>query len=388
MKKTPPAIIISLIIVAITYYLLLLCPFLFAANVGIINSGFVFDGIGIYTPSATASITAAGGITATAIHMHIAGDGGPVDITANPQIAAGGDGQYLILNGTSNSNTVQLDDGNGLHLHNGTYIMGNHDYIVFFYDTGESAWEEVNRTAPSSEKVWAFRSQDAGSGTNYFGGFYLFNSGNSDFQAQQTLGTANISYAAHLFIVLGENTVDDLTIRISGASVTDGGTRTDPDTEDVVFTHPALANAYVETDIKWLGQITIDHISGTAKQCNWGYSKYWDNNNTDFRVQGLEATWRGGAGDADPDLRLIHHMASGWTYNAGAAPTPPTAVASMKADHTPDHQIANNVESAWKRDNLNVVINGSGNEGTIISMVTNQNKTYESGNFLLRIRPD
>ncbi len=368
--------------------ILLLCPFLFAADVGIINSGFTWDGIGVYAPSATALITAVGGLTITHAHMHIAGDGASVIVTADPQIAAGVDGQYAILMGTSDANTVTIVNGTGLHLHGGSLTLGLHDIVTLLYHEMTTEWEEISRNNPQTEKSWAFRSQDAGSGTNYFGGFYLFNSGNSDFQAQQTLGAANISYAAHVLLVLGENTEDDLTIRITGASITDTGVRAGADTEDIVFTHPALADAYIETEIKWLGQVTIDYISGTAKECNWGFAKYWDNNNKDFRVLGLEATWRGGAGDADPDLQVIHHKATGWTYNAGATPTPPTAIASMKTDHTPDHQIANNAEGAWKRDNLNVVINGSGSEGTIVSMITNQNKTYESGNFILRIRPD
>lgn len=359
------------------------------SDTGFVNNGLIVgQGEGIYTPSATASITAAGGITVTALHMHIVGDGGAIDITANPQIAAGTDGQYVILNGTSDANTVQLDDGNGLHLHSGSFIMGSHDYIVLMYDADDSEWEEISRNAVASEKSWGFSSQDAGSGTNYFGGFYLLNSGNNDFQAQQTLGAANISYAAHVFIVLGENTSDDLTIRITGASITDAGARQGGATEDIVFSHPALANAYAETSIKWLGQVTIDHISGTAKECNWGYTKYWDNSNTDFRILGLDATWRGGAGDADPDLQVIHHKPTGWTYNAGTTPTPPTAVVSMKADHTPDHQVGNNVLGAWKRDDLNTVVSGGNGEGTIIVMITNQNKTFELGNFLLRIRPD
>ena len=368
--------------------ILLLCPFLLAADVGIINSGFVWDGIGIYTPSATALITAVGGITITHAHMHIEGDGSSVIVTANPQIAAGTDGQYAILMGVSDANTVTITNGTGLHLHGGSLTLGMHDIVTLLYHASTTEWEEISRNNPESEKSWAFRSQDAGSGTNYFAGFYLFNSGNSDFQAQQTLGAANIGYAAHVFLVLGENTEDDLTIRITGASITDAGVRTGADTEDLVFTHPALANAYVETEIKWLGQVTIDHISGTAKECNWGYAKYWDNNNNVFRVRGLDATWRGGAGDVDPDLQVIHHKTTGWTYNAGAKPTPTTAIASMKTDHTPDHQITNNVEGAWKRDNLNTAIDGENGEGIIIAMITNQNKTFESGNFLLRIRPD
>lgn len=333
------------------------------------------------------SITAAGGITVTASHMHVSGDGGPVDITADPQIAAGTNGQIVLIEGGSDTNTVKLDNGNGLHLHGGSYTMRNHDYILMNYDATASEWQEIYRGSPASEKSWGFLSQVAGTGTNYFGGFYIFNSGNSDFTATETLGIANTSYAAHLFLVLGANTDDDLTIRVSGTSVDDEGNRTAADTQDIVFTHPATTNDYAETPKKWIGQVSIDHISGTAKDCNWGFCKYWDNQNSDFIVLGLEATWRGGANDADPDLQLIHHKATGWTYNAGAEPTPPTPLASMKTDHTPENLVKNNVPGTWKRTDLNQEINGGDSEGTIFAMVTNSNKTFEMGNMLLRIRP-
>lgn len=349
---------------------------------------FDLQGDLILSPPPTIDITAAGGITVTAAHISIQGDGGAVDIAADPQIAAGRNGQIVLIEGASDTNTVTLNDGTGLHLHNGTMIIGEHDSIILKYGADDSSWEEVVRNATASEKAWGFRSQDAGTGTSYVGGFYIFNSGNNDFTSQQTLGTANVSYAAHALLVLGEDTVDDLTIRISGASITDGGVRNGSDTEDIIFSHPALANAYAETSKKWLGQITIDHISGTAKQCNWGYCKYWDNNNADFRVLGLEATWRGGANDSDPDIQLLHHKATGWTYNAGATPTPPTAIASMKTDHTPDHEVANNIENAWKRNDLSTIVSGGNGEGTIIALVVGFNKTFETGNFLLRIRPD
>ncbi len=349
---------------------------------------FNLQGDLILSPPSVIDITAAGGITPTAAHMKVQGSGGPINITKNPQIAAGRDGKMLLIEGQSDTNTVTIDDGDGVHLHNGSYVLGLHDSLLLKYGTDGSEWEEITRNAIATEKAWGFRSEDAGTGISYFGGFYILNSGNNDFTSQQTLGAANISYAAHAFIVLGENTVDDLTIRISGASITDGGTRAAGQTQDITFTHPAVAGAYVETDKKWLGQVTIDHLSGTAKQMNWGYAKYWDNNNTPFRVLGLEAVWRGGANDSDPDITLIHHMSTGWTYNAGSTPTPPTAIASMKTDHTPDHQVTNNIESAWKRDDLNVTIDGANGEGTIISLNVGFNKTFETGNFLLRIRPD
>ncbi len=49
--------------------------------------------------------------------MFIAGSGGPVDVTTNPQISAGtAVGQKLELRGTNDTNTVLLENGNGLNL--------------------------------------------------------------------------------------------------------------------------------------------------------------------------------------------------------------------------------------------------------------------------------
>lgn len=65
------------------------------------------------------------------------------DITANPQVAAGATlGQELILIGRSDSNTVLLEDGNGLSL-NGSYEMGADSVLYLFYDGVN--WIETSR---------------------------------------------------------------------------------------------------------------------------------------------------------------------------------------------------------------------------------------------------
>ena len=77
--------------------------------------------------------------------MRVAGSGGPVDITANPQIVAGVDGQVVIIQGTNDTNTVQLDDGDGLSL-SASIVLGQNDNITLMYDSGESLWIETSRT--------------------------------------------------------------------------------------------------------------------------------------------------------------------------------------------------------------------------------------------------
>lgn len=92
------------------------------------------------------SVVAANGITANGVGMQIfymQGSGGAVDISANPQITAGTEvGALLILIGTSDTNTVKIDDSNGLSI-NGNFTMGNKDALGLVWNG--SVWSEVFR---------------------------------------------------------------------------------------------------------------------------------------------------------------------------------------------------------------------------------------------------
>lgn len=103
-------------------------------------------------------------------HMRVVGNGGPIDITASPQIVNGQQGDILTLTGTSNTNTVKLEDAGGVAMLKGFPVtLGNGDSITFVYNasfsttvggwgTGQwgatgygwggtsSAWVEVSRT--------------------------------------------------------------------------------------------------------------------------------------------------------------------------------------------------------------------------------------------------
>lgn len=99
------------------------------------------------TRASPTSITAVGGITPTSgialETIFIQGSGGAVDVTANPQIAAGTVvGQILRLIGRSDTNTVLLENGTGLSL-NGNITMGDDDMINFFWDG--TSWSEISR---------------------------------------------------------------------------------------------------------------------------------------------------------------------------------------------------------------------------------------------------
>ncbi|KKL65014.1 hypothetical protein LCGC14_2159230, partial [marine sediment metagenome] len=239
------------------------------------------------------------------------------------------------------------------------------------------------------EKTWAFMSRDASSGTNYIGGFYKFGATDNDFNPSITFGTANVSYAAHFFLVqaAGASGGVDTVIRVTGTTINDQGTRATAVDIDITVDDAGSAGTYYETPEKWLGQVTIAKQSGPDLLCNYGFAKYWDNNNTDFRVTGVEATWLGAKNDAAPDIQLHHHKATGWTYNAASEPSPPAHIASMATDHNTEIAIATAQEGAWKRDNLSTDIMGSTNEGTLIELTTTTNRTYAIGNFLVRIVP-
>ena len=234
------------------------------------------------------------------------------------------------------------------------------------------------RLGGRTDKFWSFSSPSGASGTFYWGGFY-FNSGTaSDFSGGPTFGTANASYAAHFYIVLGAATVDELTLTVTGTSINDTATRTTSDTQNIVIPSGTAADTYYETKKKWIGQVTITVASGTAKICDYGFSKYWDANNNDFTVKGVEATWLGGANDVAPDIQLIHHKATGWTYT-GSGAIFPTALASMATDHDTEIQVRNNEDGAWKRSNLDTAIDGSGEEGILWAVTTTSNKSFEAG---------
>lgn len=250
--------------------------------------------------------------------------------------------------------------------------------------SGTTSW-----TDNASEKSWPFMSRDASSGTNYIGGFYKFGATDNDFNPVINFGTANVSYAAHFFLVqaAGASGGVDTIIRVSGTTIDDNGTRVTGVNVDITVDDAGAAGTYYETTEKWLGQVTIVVLSGPDLLMNYGFCKYWDNNNTDFRVAGIEATWLGAKNDANPDIHLHHHRPTGWTYNAGAEPTTPTEIASMNGDHVAEIEIAIDQEGAWKRSNLSTNIMGSSNEGTIFELTTTTIRTYAIGSFMIRITP-
>lgn len=73
--------------------------------------------------------------------MYLKGSSGAVDMSANPQIAAGTrDGQRLKLIFTSDTDTVLLEDGNGLAMPNGNVRSLAGTILEFIWDNDQSKW--------------------------------------------------------------------------------------------------------------------------------------------------------------------------------------------------------------------------------------------------------
>lgn len=219
--------------------------------------------------------------------------------------------------------------------------------------------EEIFFQATHSHN-WSFQTNTT---TQYVGGFYEFFSGNNDFSPSVNFGTVNSPMSAHIFVVTGAVTVDQVTIRVTGTSIDDNGVRTEADTDDIVIPSGTPADSYFEAK-KFLGQVAIETIAGTAVQCNYGWSKYYDDANTDFKVLGFEALWESDSTDSTSNIELLHHQATGWTYNVGSTPTPPTPLASRATDLDPEdvHEVG---PGAWKRTNIDTLVQGSNAEGIL-----------------------
>lgn len=99
-------------------------------------------------PFTVSYITAAGGITPSYVNkwMQVTGSTQNINISANPQIAAGTAGQPLTLQCVGS--TITLDDGTGLSLFSAkSFLMTSGSIISFVYDTsGSGSWREVSRT--------------------------------------------------------------------------------------------------------------------------------------------------------------------------------------------------------------------------------------------------
>lgn len=226
-------------------------------------------------------------------------------------------------------------------------------------------------TEPERDVSFAFaadRTVDAVS--IWAGGFYFFAQAASTFSpGAVALGTANSPYGAHVLIVLGAVSVDEITLTITGTSIRHDGTRTGGDTDTITIPNATPANTYFQTTKRFIGQVTIQTTAGTAKSCNYGFAFAWQNHRRDFLLRDIEIGWTGAVNDAGADLIVRHHTATGWTYNAAAAPTPPTPVFRLTTVYGAESDIKAQEAGAVRRTALNLAIDASGIEGLIFEHV-------------------
>ena len=114
------------------------------------------NGSTAYTPSSDNVIAAATGVSAAMLVkriIRVAGNAGNITITATPSIAAGlADGQEIILQGTSDTDTVTFQDesnlgGSTLALSGGNdFTLGKNDTLCLMWDAGDSLWQEITRS--------------------------------------------------------------------------------------------------------------------------------------------------------------------------------------------------------------------------------------------------
>ena len=242
-------------------------------------------------------------------------------------------------------------------------------------------------------KSYNFASPAGSSGIFYETGEYLWPTTDANLNqagTTQTLGTANIAYAAHASLVAaaaGTATGGSgaVTIIVSGTSIDDEANRSAGDSETIVADITAMStDEYFETSKKWIGQVTYTLTVGAtghtayAADFNYGFSKYEDFGNQAFSITSLECVGLAGASDAGFNIRLFHHNSAGWTYAASGFVPGGTVLANMNTDHSTEQDLANGDPFAYKRTDLNTDISGDSGEGLILEVTTSANKAVEN----------
>lgn len=233
---------------------------------------------------------------------------------------------------------------------------------------------------------WNYATNDA---DGYAGGFYEFDPGNDDFTTPTLWGTVGKTYGAHLGFIQGAVSVDEITLRLTGNSWDSATGESIADTEDIVIPAGA-ADRYFESAKFWNGQVTITHLLGTAVAWNHGWVKYWDRQNQDFILTGLECLWDSDSANAGSDIELIHHSENGWTYQAAGGPLH-SHVASRSGDLT--DQENDTGYGAWKKTGLSQAVEGSNKEGLIFHVESSLplglgNQAFRSLNLTVEFQED
>lgn len=235
----------------------------------------------------------------------------------------------------------------------------------------------------TAEAPFAFRSPSGGGATFYAGGFYKFGAVPDDFNPPIAFGTALSAYAAFIGFVCDVTPGTDTAITITGTSISDAGVRQAADTEIVTFLSADAANTYRQSTKRWIGQVQLAKTAGADRLCNYLFVSCYDHGGQSFLVHGIEAYWLDGANDAGINIQCRHHKATGWTYNAGAPPTPPTAITNMATEYGAESDAVNGEQGNYHRHNLSVTVNVSAGEGMMFELTTTGASAFTSGTAII-----
>lgn len=114
-----------------------------------VNGAMVLASTLRLTPYSLQTLSAGNAIAALATKVRVAGNGGAITLTSTPTIAAGLDGDIVMILGTSVANTITVQDnatlaGSNLKLGATTRLIGSGDILVLCYDTTSGFWHEVS----------------------------------------------------------------------------------------------------------------------------------------------------------------------------------------------------------------------------------------------------
>jgi hypothetical protein len=251
-------------------------------------------------------------------------------------------------------------------------------------------------------KSYSFSSPVGTTGKFYSAGYYdapAAHKAATQAAATQTYGGANHTHAAHAFIVAGGagnvavGAGNQVGLKVSGTSINDQGVRAGGD-EEVLTTDitTLVADQYLETTKKWNGTITFSlYIVGGAPATydlnfNYGLCKYDDYSNKNFVLTGFECVGLAGANDTGFNIELLHHKITGWTYDAAAFVPGNGAICDMNTDHGAEKNLAIDEPFAYKRDNLNTLVNGGTVEGFVIRVTTGANRAVQAMSAHVKLR--
>lgn len=224
---------------------------------------------------------------------------------------------------------------------------------------------------------------------DFIAGYYKWGPSSNDFSPSITFGSVNNSYGARLMLVLGAETVDTLTVRITGSTWNEStGTRTPADTEDIVISSASPVGTAKQTTKRWLGEVTIQVVSGTPKVCNYGFVRTWENDGDNFTLLGIHSNYIGGANDANADLVVLRHTMSGWTYGSSGTPTYPSSTRwSMEDSFGTDSGINSGEPGAWVDQSPDQLVAVADGEGIVIFTITTAvGTTFDRGTITLKIK--